>query len=348
MATSKGSKPAGSLGKRGGRVKWITLAVLTLAVVIAAQAGYVGFGWAHLKSMAFPRDESLLEYFPKDTGSVAILDPHQIDPKALGGESGVARTYLSRVREEIKKATGVDLFFDVDKLALTSDLVVARGRFDAKKLSAELAPARYVAAEHKGRSYLVRAGEDAIAVIDGGVLLYGPEEGIKAAIDAREGGASLAKNEQITERLRSVGWDHPLLVTARITDERPSIREILAGSTGPRAVTVGISTKVGLDLEATIESASPASAEELRKLLDEKRANADAWKPMVGSDAAQILIDVSKKASITSDPAQPFVKIKVHMEPAQLDALIKAAGSAAPLGELYKDFRLYQLLVPNL
>src|SRR6476619_2276317 len=98
MATVKGSKPMGSAGRRGGKAKWIVLGALVVSVVIAAQAGYVGFGWAHLLAATFPRDEALLAYVPGDTGSVVIIDPHQIDPKALGGEDSIARTYLKRTR----------------------------------------------------------------------------------------------------------------------------------------------------------------------------------------------------------------------------------------------------------
>jgi hypothetical protein len=349
MATVNGSKPAVNAAKKwGGPAKWVVLGVLTLAVVIAAQAGLIGFGWAHLMAKTFPRDLSLLEYVPGDTGSLVIIDPHQLDAKALGGESSVARTYLSRTREEVKKATGIDLFFDVDKLTLTPALVVARGRFNQKKLTTQLSEARYLTAEHKGQSYLVRAGEDAIAVIDDGILLYGEEASIKAAIDAKQGGSSLAKSDVVPDRLKSVGWDHPVLVTVRITDERPSIRAILKGSTGPRSLTVGAKTVNGLDLTAVIESVSPASAAELQKLLEEKRGSVDDLKSMVGSDAALILVEVAKKATITNNPAQSFVKIQLHIDPSQLDALIKAAGSAAPFGELYKDMRLFQLLVPNL
>src|SRR5262249_32945632 len=158
-----------------------------------------------------------------------IVDPHQLDPKALGGADSAARYHLSRTREEIKKATGIDLFFDVDKLALTPTLVIARGRFNANKLALTLAPARYTQAEHEGQSYLVRAGEDAIAVIGDKLLLYGDEEGIKAAIDSKAAGTSLAKRDEVMGRLKGVGWDHPLLVAVNITEERPSIRAVLQG-----------------------------------------------------------------------------------------------------------------------
>jgi hypothetical protein len=350
MSTVKVSKPTNLRGWMDGRAKWFLPGALALLIIIiiAVLTGYAGFGWAHLMAAMFPRDEALLEYVPGDTASVVILDPHQLDPKALGADDCILRTYLTRNRTEIKKATGIDLGFDVDKLALTPALVVARGRFDAKKLAKELSEARYTAAEHKGHPYLVRAGEDAIAVIGDSILLYADEAGIKAAIDARDAGASLAKNEEVTARLKRIGWDHALLIAARIADDRPSIRAILTGSTGPRAVTVAVSTKSGLDLDAMVESASPTAADELRKRLDEKRTSVDELTPAVGPAAAEILVDIAKNTTITSDPAQSFVKIRGHIEPAQLDALIKAASSSASVGEFYKSMRLYQLLVPGM
>ncbi len=341
----KSSKPVAAGGRKPGRAKWVVLLALALAVVIAAQAGFVGYGWAQLKASVFPRDQAILGYIPGDAVGIVVVDPHQIDPRSLGGEGSAARQWLVRTRTEIKSATGIDLFFDVDKLAASPDLVVLRGRFDEHKLSERLAAARYTAADHKGRSYLVRAGEDAVAIVDGDVLLYGDEAAIKASIDATHGGTSLEKNEQVLERLKSVGWNHPILLTVRITDDKPSIRAIITGSTGPRAATVGITTLSGIDVTASIESASPAAAEELKKLLEEKRGSPDSLAPVLGPGAAAILVDVAKKATLASQ--ESALRIQMHVDPAQLDALIKAADGAAPLGNAYKTLRLYQLLVPG-
>jgi hypothetical protein len=324
----------------------MALGVLVLASVVASQAGLTGYGWAQLKSSAFPRDEAILGYAPADTVGVLIVDPHQIDPKSLGAETGAARSWLSRTRADLQKATGIDLFFDVDKIVATPTIVVLRGRFDAHKLTERLAEAHYAAADYKGQSYLARAGEDAIAVVDGDVLLYGDEAGVKGAIDAKQGGTSLEKSEQVVERLKSVGWNHPVLMTLRITDEKPSIRSILTGSTGPRAITVGLSTLSGLDVTASIESASPAAAEELKKLLEEKRGAPDTLAPVIGPGSAAILVDVAKKATITSQESS--LRVQMHVDPAQLEAMIKAGGASAPLGEAYKTLRLYQLLVPGI
>jgi hypothetical protein len=346
MAAEKVSKAAGKPARKAGNGKWMALAAVALVVFVATQAGYLGFGCAHVRAAVFPRDEALLEYVPGDAGGALILDPHQLDPKALGSETSAARQWLTRTRTELKKATDIDVLFDVDKLVLSPTLAVARGRFDAKKLAEKLGEARYKAAEHKGQSYLV-SKDDAIAVVDDSILLYGDEAGVRAGIEAKQGKTSLGNNEQAMARLKSVGWDHPLLFTVQLTDERPSIRAILAGSTGPRAITVGVTTRAGLDVDATIEMTSAASAEELKKLLEEKRKDAEALKPLVGQEAANILLEVIRKGTLGSE--EGFLKIHLHLEPAQLDALIKAADSAAaPFGEMYKNLRLLQLLVPGL
>ncbi len=177
------------------------------------------------------------------------------------------------------------------------------------------------------------------------MLLYGDEAGIKAAIDAHRDGTSLEKNEPVLERLKGVGWGHAVLFTVRITDEKPSIRAILTGSTGPRAVTVGLTTLSGLELLASIESASPAATEELKKLLEERRGSPDSLAPVLGPGAAAILVDVAKKATITSQGERAADPDARRSRPAR--RADQGHRRAVPFGDVYKTLRLYQLLVPG-
>ncbi len=334
--------------KAAGWGKWKALGVFAVAAFLGVETGWAGFGWAKLRSAVYPNDTALLGWVPGDTGAIAVIDPHQLNRDALGGEGSTTRTALERTRDDVKKVTGIDLAFDVDKLVLTPSLVVARGRFDAKKLADKLGESHYVLAEHKGETYLVRAGEDALCATDGSVLLYGDEAGVKAAIDAQKDETSLEKNEPVKARLAQIGWNHPVLVTVRITDEKPSVRALLTGATGPRAVTVGVSTPLGgLDVDAVVETPSPSSAAELAKLLDEKRKDAGAIPPAVGAEVVPILSDVAKKGTITSDPQTGAVKLHAHLDDKQIDTLAKNARAAVPFAELYKSFRLFQLLAPG-
>ena len=333
---------------KGGGGKWAVLGGLVLAALVAVEAGWAGFGWAQIRSAVFPRDESLLAWLPAETSAVVVIDPHQLKLDALGGEGSTARSSLQRTRDDIKKATGIDLAFDIDKLVLSESLAVARGRFSEKRLANKLASHQYARAEHEGVSYLARRGEDALAVIDGAVLLYGDEAGVKAGISAHAHGTSLAKHEPTTARLGALGWSHPVISTLRMTDEKPSVRQILSGSTGPRAVSLAVSTQAGLDLDLLVEAASAGAADELSRLLDEKRKGDTSLAPLIGPEAAKILSEMAAKATIAADPATGNVKIHLHLDQAQVDTLGKQIKSNQALLQGYKSVRLFQLLAPSI
>lgn len=346
MPAKNDSKVVGSSGKKGGSAKWAVLGGLFLVVVIAVQGGWAGLGWAMIKSSVLPGDEGLLAYVPEDAGGVLLVDPHQIEPKALGSDTGAVRQWLVRTREDMKKATGVDLFYDVDKMAVAPSIAVIRGRFDKGGLEKRLAEMSYKPAEHDGQKYLSRTGEDAVCVVDGSLVLYGDASSIEASLDAKKSGKSMEKKEGVVDRLKAVGFNHPVLLTIALGEARPSVRDILTGSGGPKAVTIGLTTLAGLDVDAAVESQSAGSAEELRKLLDEKRQGAGALGPFIGGQAGDVLAASLKKAELKAVDAQ--VVGHMHLTPEELDTVLKAAGSAAPFGALYKDLRLFQLLVPGL
>ena len=331
--------------------KWIVLLVLGLGVFIAVQTGVAGYGWAHLKAAVYPSDTGLLEYIPAEEAAVVIVDPHQLDQASLGDEQSSARVALKRVRDDIDKAAGIDVARDLDKLVLSPSVAVARGRFSRTNLEERLLASRYVAVEHRGIRILVRQGEDAIA-LDGSVLLYGSEAGIRAAIDAEADDKSLGDDEATMRRLKQMGWDRAVLVTVRVTDDRPSLRAILTGSTGPRAITVGAATKPGkLEIDATIEAASASAADELAKLIEEKRAQPAALplQGLLGDEASQVLADVAKSATVKADPAASSVRINIGLDPATQERIAKVAGKVmgSQGAELYKALRLYQLLTPG-
>ena len=334
------------MGRRAKRSGLVFLFLLAAACFIAVETGWAGFGWAQLRSVVYPRNDALLEWVPADTQAVAVVDPHQIRLKALGGEGSVVRTWLERVRADVKKAAGVDLVFDVDKVVLTPGLIVMSGRFDGEKLAAKLAEYRYARADHGDRSYLVRAGEDAVMVVGDDVLVYGDDDTIKASIDAKAG-TSLAKNQPVVDRLAQTGWNHPLLATIQLGGDRPSLRSMITGSTGPRAVSFSVRGDRGVDVQASVEAATPSAGAELAKLLDEKRASAADLQALAGPDLGAQLTTVAKDATIKADPVSGQVAIGVHVSSDALDAVMRAAEQSGPLADMYKTFRLVQLLAPS-
>ncbi|EYF03188.1 hypothetical protein [Chondromyces apiculatus] len=356
MAENDVSTPAATTGKSSGkgkarvttRTKLIVLAVIALTVVIVVQTGLAGYGFAHLRAATFPGDAGLLEHIPATSSGVLLVDTHRLDPALLGPEGGTVRTYLTRTRDDIKKATGIDLWFDVDKIAFAPPLTVARGRFDGASLAERLKESSYNDAEYRGVKYLIRGGQDALAVLDGTFLLYGDETAIRASIDAGASNATLDDQEAFNDRLDAVGWEYPVLGTLQINADKPSVKEILSGSTGPRAFSFGLDTKGGLSLKALVESVNPASAEELRKLLDGKKADAAALRTLAGPEAGPVLADVAARATLVVPPGSSQVAIQLSFSPEELDRMAKAASSiGSNLGQIYGSMRLFQLLVPS-
>ncbi len=334
------------MGRKAKRTGLVFLLLLGVAIFGAVETGWAGFGWAQLRSMVYPRNDALLEWLPADTQAVAIIDPHQSRLKALGGEGSVARTWLERVRADVKKAAGVDLVFDVDKVVMTPGLVVMSGRFDGEKLATRLAEYRYTKADHGDRSYLVRAGEDAVMSVGDDILVYGDDSTIKASIDAKAG-ASLARNQPVMDRLAQTGWNHPLLATIQLGGDRPSLRSMITGATGPRAVSFSVRGDRGIDVQASVEASTPSAGAELAKLLDEKRSNVTDLQTLTGPDLGSQIATVAHDATIKSDPVTGQVGIDLHVSSDALDAFIRAAEHSAPLTEMYKTLRLVQLLAPS-
>jgi hypothetical protein len=331
--------------KRWVRVKWIAPLTAAVLLVIAHQTGLLGFGWARLMSSMFPGDESLLAYVPNDVSSFAVIDPHRIDLKALGSEQGAARSALeSRVRD-VKKVTDIDLASDVDKLVVSPALVVGRGRFHGDKLSERLVEYRYTRAKHRGVGYLIREGADAIAIIDDSIVLYGSEEWVKRAIDAKESGTSVKDDAKVTARLDAIGWDHPLIATVRLVDDKPSLRDMLAGSSGPRAVTFEVETKGGFTVHAAVEASTPSAAEDLKKLLDERRASPEIVVGLLGAGAGEYVAEIAKGTTVAVEPGTSTVHIRAPIPLAALDAAALALGkSEGSLTDTWKSFKLLQLL----
>jgi hypothetical protein len=328
---------------------WIVLVLLGLGVFAGVKSGWVGYGWAQLKSSLFPRDEALLEWVPADAMAVAIVDPHQMPLKSLPASS-VLRAAFDRTRNDVKKLVGVDLAFDVDKVAVTPNLVVMRGRFDSEAIAEKLSEYRYVKADYAGRSYVVHAGEDALMVAGDDLLFYGDEAAIKGAIDAKAG-VAVAKNDRVVARLARMGWDEPLVGTVQLSDDRPSVRAVLTGTTGPRAVTFGLKPAKGapgaFDLRASVEAASPRAAEDLAKALETRRAaGADALKAFTGSDLATLLAQSAAGATIHADGTAGAVDITARVSADALDALLRAAEKSDVLLPTYRTIRLYQLFAP--
>lgn len=348
MSKTPTPSPAPSSPQKPRRWKWILLGLLLLVLAIGWVSGLLGLGLAMVRSAVFPSDKALVAYIPLDSAGVLVVDPHQLALGSIGAEGGKLRQLVDGRRVDIERATGIDLALDVDKVALAPGLLVARGRFDGKALAARLAERRYLPSEHGAALVLERAGEDALAVVDGEVLVYGDGPKVLAALDAAAEGHGLDSAPSVMERLDAIGWDHPLIGTLSFGEGGASLHDILTGATGPRAFTLGVGVRGGVDIDVLVEAASVSAAGELAKLLDARRQDVELLQKIPVEDAvAKALLDLAKEATITQAPERPDVRIHVHVPPETVELLGDAAGRfAGKLDGAWNALRLYQLLVP--
>ena len=122
---------------------------------------------------------------------------------------------------------------------------------------------------------------------------------------------------------------------------------MITGSTGPHAVSFGVRAAQGIDANVTVDTGSSSDADELSRLLDEKRASfAQSVQRTTGPELASLVAKVAHDATVRSDAAAGQVDIAVHVPADTLAALIQSAEKSLPLAEAYKALRLYQLIVP--
>jgi hypothetical protein len=350
LSKTPSPSPASSSPTKPRRWKWILLALLLLVLAVGWASGLLGLGLAVLRSAVFPSDKALVAYIPVDSAGVLVFDPHQLQLKTFGAEGGKLRQLIDGRRVDVERATGIDLALDVDKVAVSPGLLVARGRFSGKSLAARLSERRYLPSEHRGALVLERAGEDAVAIVDDAVLLYGDAAKVTAALDAAGEGHGLDSAPSVMERLDAIGWDHPLIGTLAFGEGGASLRDILTGATGPRAFTLGVGVKGGVDIDVLIETASVGAAGELTKLLDARRQDLELLQRITADEAvAKALVDLARDATITQAPERPDVRIHVHVPPETVELLGESAGRfAGKFDEAWSALRLYQLLVPTL
>ena len=136
-------------------------------------------------------------------------------------------------------------------------------------------------------------------------------------------------------------------MTVQLGGNHPSLQSMIAGSTGPRAISLAVRGDRGIDVNASIEAATPSAGAELAKLLDAKRANVADLQAAAGPELGSQLATVAHDATIRANPVTGQVALGVHVSAEALDTVIRAAEHSAPLADVYRTFRLVQLLAPS-
>ncbi|HEU4407588.1 MAG TPA: hypothetical protein VFS43_20145 [Polyangiaceae bacterium] len=316
------------------------------ALYAARSSGYLGFGLAHLWAQIMPRDEAILSYLPLDERAFLLVSPHHLEPRAFDPQ-GRPPAPLERLRADVRQVAGVDLALDVDRLALSPGLAVARGRFDRSGLGQRLARAGYRQDEYRGVPRWVKADEDAVA-LDDGTLLYGGEGALKAALDAHlDEGRSLASRPDIVARLDRAGWSHAFVAYVD-GSQTTSLRAALLGSTGPRGLVAALdTTQAGVELHGLVEAPSPEATDELFSLLESKRRGLERAAAGLGGASGPLLEKAVAAAVLRKGGEPASVEAHARLGAAEVATLLReASGATERLREAYQALRLVQLLSP--
>jgi hypothetical protein len=249
-----------------------------------------GLGGARL----IPKDPKLLAYFRPDTRELLVVQLTELDFR-LSGES---KTKLEQDWREFYEKTGINVRSDVDAVAGSDGLGVARGRFDWGKLGPYLQSQGYTLTELSGVPAAVKPLAVDVA-LDGNYLLAGPRAELEQAIARKQKGQGLDDSSPIVKALDDIGWRHGL-VGGVVTGSRLS-------SVGPADLKLPTvmgaldSTRDGIELRAVAVTTSKEEGEALHSMLEMLRKTALLQMAITTQPEVRTLRDSLERATLEVD-----------------------------------------------
>lgn len=196
-----------------------SLLVLTVGVVTGLVAYYVGFP-VTLQSNRLLEE---LRYLPRDASVVAYANVREVMDSELRPKLRRAMPGPSEGQRDFQNQTGINIETDIDRVVASLDprgggtegggIVLARGRFDDRKIEALMRDHGGRADEYKGKRLVVaparpdRPGRNdsfALAFIEPGLVALGSVAMVRKAIDLQESGENVTANDELMERVRSL------------------------------------------------------------------------------------------------------------------------------------------------
>lgn len=208
-----------------------SLVVLSLGVGTGLVA-YLGFPTSAFTGPGGPEE---LRYLPSNANLVAFADVHHVMTSELRQRLRTTMPFTDGGARRFEDETGINIETDIDRVVFgigpspvggASDqdaaLAVVRGRFDAVRIEASLREKGARVEQYKGRAIFGapdreavsdatprrRGSELAIAFIEPGLIAAGSPTEVRAAIDRRDGGASVRSNEELMKRVRELEAAH--------------------------------------------------------------------------------------------------------------------------------------------
>jgi hypothetical protein len=208
-----------------------SLLVLTVGLGTGLVAYYMGFSAGAIQSPGGPEE---LRYVPKHATLVAYADVGQIMASSLRNRLRQAMPSVPDGQGEFYRTTGINIESDIDRVIACvtpplagsdappeTGLVIARGRFDAVRIETLIREHGGTVEDYKGRRVFssaprtggsdLAAGEPtrrhqslSVVFLEPGLVAIGAPTLARGAVDLRDGGESVATNDEMMELVRSL------------------------------------------------------------------------------------------------------------------------------------------------
>lgn len=203
--------------------------------------GPVGRAVGLARTYALPKDEGLLAFFSRETDAVGVFQL----PFAQLPENRQFKDWAEQTRGEIRHKSGVDLMFDVDTVAISESVVVARGRYRWGELREKLGAEGYELNEDGDTPILVKKQTGEALAMVRPYLVLGKIKEVQAALATQKGGDGLQRDLRMTGLLDDAGWRSAVFGAWRHTSERRGLVGNLMAAEGVRTVHAGILPLLG-------------------------------------------------------------------------------------------------------
>ena len=215
-----------------------SLLVLTIGIGTGLVAYYVGLPTSAFSSRGGPAE---LQYVPRNAAVVAFANVQEVMSSELRQRLRQAMPVQGNGQREFQNETGINIENDIDRVVACLDtertsgnipgsgMVLARGRFDEVKIEALMREHGAQVQDYKGKRLIVadittlhkdaagqqapgdapvqkpaRTGDFALAFIEPGLAAVGSADLVRTAIDLKDGGESVATNEDLMNLVRSL------------------------------------------------------------------------------------------------------------------------------------------------
>ncbi|MBM7116018.1 DUF5942 domain-containing protein [Archangium primigenium] len=309
-------------------MKKLLVFVVLLAVGVGAAYHFGLLSRLGVRVRFIPKDPALLAYFGPDTRELLVVHSTELDMPL----DTKTQEELDRQVKDVHAKTGVDTREDLDSLAVTTGLAVARGRFDWARLSTYLQSEGYTLTELEGVPTAVKA-QAADVALDGHYLLVGPQNLVSQALALKRQGGGLGDDSPLVKALDTIGWKHGMVGGLVSGSRLPD----LMGKTGMLQSLLGAFdvTPEGLDLHGTALTGGEKQGQALLKLLELGRSVLLLTTGMETAEEQRLLADALRKSELKAD-AQGVVTGHIRFPHALVDATSASYAQADFSGHFQK------------